>query len=244
MPNLLHRSLLEVSQTLYHLEHSLVEVAEIVIAEFLVVNEVPLAACILVAPSIALAGEVNPFGMSELVAHKVEVATVDGCCRDEANHLVESDATMNHEVLVALLEVPIHVGIYQTEDNGLVAYKCLVVALAVADGLLVGTAVLHLPEYRTRFPILVLQFLDGLYPVVGGIHRHAIVEAISAILILGSQSWHTTHLLGDSDSIGINLMDEQVGKSEIADGIVVLMSVEVVGISTEGLTESVTVIEH
>ena len=39
-------------------------------------------------------------------------------------------------------------------------------------------------------------------------------------------------------------MDEQVGKSEIADGIVVLMSVEVVGISTEGLTESVTVIEH
>ena len=31
-------------------------------------------------------------------------------------------------------------------------------------------AVLHLPEYRTRFPILVLHFLDGLYPIVGDVH--------------------------------------------------------------------------
>ena len=150
--------------------------------------------------------------MSELVAHKVEVATIDSSCCDETNHLVESDTTMSHKVLVALLEVPIHVGIYQTEDNGLVAHKCLVVALAVADGLLVGTAVLHLPEYRTRFPILVLHFLDGFYPIVGDVHCHAIVETIASILIFRCQSRHTTYLLGNSDSVGVDFMDKQVGE--------------------------------
>ena len=85
--------------------------------------------------------------MTELVAHEVEIATVNGRCRNKSYHLVQCYASVSHEVFVALLEVPVHVGINKAEDYCLVADQCLVVALAVAYCLLVGTSVLHLPEY-------------------------------------------------------------------------------------------------
>ena len=111
VPYLLYGSLREVLLAFNHLEHGLVEVAKIVVVEFLVVHEVPLAACILVAPSVALAREVNPFGMSELVTHEVEIAAINCSCSHEAYHLVQGNAAVNHKVLVALLEVPVHVGV-------------------------------------------------------------------------------------------------------------------------------------
>ena len=212
------------------------------VVEFLIVDKVPLPACVLVAPSVALSWEVYPFGMSELVAHEVEVASVDGGCRYKPYHLVQGDATMHHEVLVALLEVPVHVGIDETEDDGLVSHECLVVALTVGDGLLVASSVLHLPEYGAWLPVLVAQFLDGLNPVVRYVHGHAVVEAISSVLELGGQTRHAAYLLGNCHGLGVHLVYEQVCKREVADGVIVLMSVEVVLIATECLSESVAVV--
>ena len=48
------------------------------IAELMVVHKVPLSAGVLVAPSVALAWEVNPLWVAELIAHEVQVAAVDG----------------------------------------------------------------------------------------------------------------------------------------------------------------------
>ena len=42
-----------------------------------VVHKTPLTACIFITPSVPFAREINPFGMSELVAHKGEVTAVD-----------------------------------------------------------------------------------------------------------------------------------------------------------------------
>ena len=78
MPYLLDGFVLEVSDALYGLYHCLVEVAEIMIAQLLVVNKVPLATCVFVAPSITFAREVDPFRMTKLVAHEVQISTVDG----------------------------------------------------------------------------------------------------------------------------------------------------------------------
>ena len=39
-------------------------------------------------------------------------------------------------------------------------------------------------------------------------------------------------------------MDKLVGEGQVTDGIVILMTVEVVTVATEGFTESVRVIEH
>ena len=152
--------------------------------------------------------------------------------------------TLGHAVDVLLGEMPVHVGIDEAEDNSLVAHQCLVVTLTVGNGLLVGTTVLHLPENAAGFPVLVGLFLNSLDPIVGYVHGHAVVEAEATVLKLGSKSGHTGNFLCDGDGIGILLMDEFVGQRKIADGIVVLMSVEVVTIAAEGFTQSVAVVEH
>ena len=40
------------------------------------------------------------------------------------------------------------------------------------------------------------------------------------------------------------LLDKFVGKCQVANGIVILMAIEIVSIITEGFTQSVTIIEH
>ena len=193
--------LLEAAVLLEHLEHGCVEVAEIVEAELFVIDEVPLAACILVAPSVAFAWEVYPFGMSELIAHEVEVTAVDGAKCDEAYHLVEGDASIDVGVLVSFLEVPVHVAVDESEDDGLVSDECLVVALAVGDGLLVLASVGEFPEDGAGFPVFVALFLDNLYPVVGDVHGQSVVEAVATVLEGERQSRHSAHFFGYGDGV-------------------------------------------
>ena len=235
---------MEILLTLDNLQHLPVEIAKPVVAQFLVIHQIPLTTGILIAPSIALAREVNPFGMTELITHEVQVATVDSTCRHQSDHLMQGNAATYHIVLVTLLEVPIHIGINQTEDNRLVAHQCLVVTLAVRDGLLVGTAVLNLPEDRAYIDVLIAHLLDSLNPIVGDVHGHTIVETIAAILELSCESRHSRYFLGNGNSLWIDLMNQAVGQCEVADGIIILMSVEVVAITTEGLTQTVRIVKH
>ena len=127
MPDFLDRGLVELLLTLDHRQHFSVEIAEIMVAQFLVVHQVPLSAGIFIAPAVSFPREVYPFRMTELIAHEVQVTSVDGRCRGKPYHLVQGYAAVYHLGLVALAEVPVHIGIYQTEDDGLVAYQCLVV---------------------------------------------------------------------------------------------------------------------
>ena len=182
--------------------------------------------------------------MSELIAHEVEVAAVDGSEGHETYHLMEGNAPAGNVVLVALLEMPVHIGIYQAEDDGLVAHEGLVVALAVGDGFLVRAAVLHLPEDAAHVDILIAHLLDGLDPVVGDVHGHPVVEAIAAVLKACSKAWHSRHLLGDGDGAGVHFVDELVGEREIADGVVVLVAVEIVAVARKRLTKTVGIVEH
>ena len=39
-------------------------------------------------------------------------------------------------------------------------------------------------------------------------------------------------------------MDELIGKGEVADGVVVFVAVEIVGVAAESLAQSMTVVEH
>lgn len=133
----------------------LVKLAEEFVFQVFAVYEAPLAACVLVRPAVAFAREVDPFRMTELVAHKVEVAAVDCGERDEAYHFVERDAAVHVHVVVVNHHVPIHVGVDKTEDYRLVAHKCLVVAFGIVDCLFVGAAVGQLPEDSCRLPVLV-----------------------------------------------------------------------------------------
>lgn len=63
----------------------------------------------MVAPVIALAREVNPFRVSELVAHEAEVALSAQTERDEANHLVQGHSS---EHPGCFLVEDTHIGVY------------------------------------------------------------------------------------------------------------------------------------
>ena len=76
VPDFLYGSGLEVLDALDDLQHGSIEVAQVVVGQVLVIYQVPLAAGILARPSVAFAWEVYPFGMSELVAHEVEVTSI------------------------------------------------------------------------------------------------------------------------------------------------------------------------
>ena len=55
---------------------------------------------------------------------------------------------------------------------------------------------------------------------------------------------HAADLFGYGDGLGVDFVDKQVGQRKIADGTVVLMAVEIVGVSAEGFAQSVAVIKH
>ena len=125
------------------------------VVKFLVVYQIPLAACVFVTPSVAFAWEVNPFGMPKLVTHEVEIAPINSGSSNKPYHLMQGNATVGNVVLVSFLEMPIHVGINKAENDGFIAYQSLVVTFAIRDGQFVRAAVLHFPEDGTGFPILV-----------------------------------------------------------------------------------------
>src|SRR5574344_1234852 len=143
---------------------------------------------------------------------------------------------MHHIGFISFLEMPIHISIYETEDNGFVTYQCLVVAFTIGYCLFIRTAIFHLPENTARLPILILQLLDGLDPEVRDIHCHTIIKTITTIIKLCSQPRHTAHLFCNSDSIWIHLMNQLIGKCQITDGIVILATIKIVTVVDECLT--------
>ena len=243
-PHLHHRKFFKLLDAAYEVYHIVVECIEEAILQVYAIHEFPLAASVLIRPSIAFAREVNPFGMAEFIAHKVEITAVDSRCGDHSYHLMERHTAVYCRVIVAHHHVPVHCAVDKAEYQGLIAHQCLVVTLGIADGLFVGTTIGEFPEYRCRVPIFVLLFLDGLNPIVGYAHRHAIIEAHTALGKRQCQTRHTAHLFGYGDGFGVKFVNQQVGEGEIHYGIYVLTSVVVVAVAAECLSEAVIVIEH
>ena len=117
-------------------------------------------------------------------------------------------------------------------------------AFAIGNRLLVRPPVFHFPEDGTWFPVLIPLLLDSLDPKVRNVHGHAIVEAVTAVFKPGGKSRHTTHFLGNREGPRIHLVYQLVGQSQITDGVVILMPVEIVAIVAESLTQSVAIVEH
>lgn len=75
--------------------HAGVELVEELVAEEIVGCEVKLASCVPEAVVISGAGEVEPFGVAELIAFEVEIAFSSESVGDEADHLVESHSSLD-----------------------------------------------------------------------------------------------------------------------------------------------------
>ena len=147
VPELHHRERLKVVHVAHQLDHGIVKRVKLAIAQLLAVDEIPLATRVLVAPAIAFSREVNPLGMSELIAHEVEVSAVDSGESDKAYHLVHGYATVDSGIVIAFHHVPVHLVVDQPEYNSLVAHQRLVMTFHIAYGLFIGTAVGKFPIY-------------------------------------------------------------------------------------------------
>jgi len=77
MPYFLDRSSLEVLYAFYNSQHGSIKVTHIMICQILVVHQIPLTAGIFTRPTVTFTGEVNPFRMSEFIAHKVKITAID-----------------------------------------------------------------------------------------------------------------------------------------------------------------------
>ena len=182
--------------------------------------------------------------MAKLVAHKVQITTVHGGRRHEADHLMKGQATLYGEVSVVRLHVPIHIRVDEPEDNRLVTHKRLVVALRIADRLLIRAPIRGLPPNGRRMPVLVLLLLECFDPKIGDIHGHSVVEIVAPVLESGSQAWHTAHLLGDRHRVRVDLVNQPVGEGQVDDRIAILMAVVIVAVVAKGFPEAVAIVKH
>ena len=195
-------------------------------------------------PTVALTREVDPFGVTEFVAHEVEITAVARRDGDEANHLVQSDSAIGNVILVAFFEVPIHIGINQPEDNRLIANESLVVTFGVRDGFFVCAAISHLPENSRRFPIFVALFFDQLDPEIGDVHSQPVIEPEAAVLELTCETGHAADIFGNRDGVGLDFVNHFVCQHQVANGVVVLVTVEIIAVTHERFAETVAVVKH
>ena len=113
---------------------------------------------VLVRPVIALPGEVDPFGVSEFVSHKVEVSAVHGREGNQPYHFMQCHAPVYDKAAgVVFHHVPVHFGIDEAENDGFVPNKSLIVTFGIVDGFFIGTAIGQFPENTMH---LINKYMD------------------------------------------------------------------------------------
>lgn len=103
--------------------------------------------------------------------------------------------------------------------------------LAVSDTFLSVSPVRQRKADVGQVPILVFLFLQDLDPHVGDGHGQTIIESHTSQGQGHAQSWHARHVLGNSDALGVELVEHLVGKHEIYHRLLVDIRAEIFVIS-------------
>ena len=77
-------------------------------------------------PVVTFTRKVDPFGMSEFVAHKIEVTVVGGGEGNKARHFMESDTAVDYDITSTRMHVEIHLFVDEFENEGFSSNKGLV----------------------------------------------------------------------------------------------------------------------
>lgn len=180
--------------------HARVEPGQLAIPEQVVVDEVELAAGVVERVAVALAREVKPLRVAELVAFEVEITLTAETVGDEPDELVKGHTTVNHRrELGQLRHVGVHLSVAEPEHERLVTDERLVVALCVCNRLLHVPAVGEGVDKVTYVPIRVVELLEPLDVQVRNGHGKTIVKSKSAERDRNAQAGHSRNVLGDRD---------------------------------------------
>ena len=96
----------------------------------------PLPSAVVVRVVVALPGEIDPLGVSELVANEVQITLSSQRLREHTNDVECADSVQDHGILRKELR---HAGVHQPERQRLISDETLVVTLVVADVSLVAS---------------------------------------------------------------------------------------------------------
>ena len=157
---------------------------------------------------------------------------------------MQGNTSIDEQSFIALLHMPIHIGVDQSEDDGFITNKGLVVRLGIRDGFLTCTAVRHLIKDMAGFPILITHLFNVFYPEIGYTHCKTIVKTNASIFKRHCKFRKPGHLFGYSDSIRVYFVNKFIGKGKIADSVAILIEVIVITISSKVLTETMISINH
>lgn len=75
--------------------HLLIKIVKLWISEIFIVHEIPLSSAVLITISVSFTREVDPFRVSKLVAHEVEIALTAERLRNETDHFVDGHSSGN-----------------------------------------------------------------------------------------------------------------------------------------------------
>ena len=223
--------------------HILVKLVQPLIFQGAVVLQAPLTAAVVEAPAVAFSGEVDPFGMTEFVAHEVQIAFTAAGQGEQADDLVQSNSTVDGGIVAVLVHVGVHIGTGQTEDHGLVTHQSLVVGFHIGNGFLTGAAQAHIAPHLVDIPELILA-LDCFDPHIRQTHAQTVVKADTAIRNGQSHAGHTGHILGDGNGVGVHLTDQLVGQLQVGDCFRVGVVGEVLVVGVEVGTQTMVMVEH
>ena len=226
------------------MHHVFIEIPQLSVTKGIVVFQRPLATGIMERPLVPLPRKIDPFGMTELVAHEREVAASAGGQGHQADHLVQGDAAIYRQVLGADVHRRVHFLVHQPENNGFIAHERLVVALGIADGLFIGALVGEFVPDLAHAPLLVRFLLDPFDPMVGDAHGHPEAEADASLDEGRGQTGHAAHVLGDGDGPRMDLPDQEVGQGQIDQGVGIHALVEIIVVTVEVAAQPVVPVEH
>ena len=193
------------------------------------VGKVPLPPGAVVRPVVADAGEVDPLGVTKLIAHEIEVALSTERHGDHADHLVEGNTAVDNQIGGGQEgHAVVHLLVHKPESDGLVADERLIVGLAITDNLLLVAPVCEGVNDVSHLPLVVRHLLEELDPHVGGSHGKAVVKAETTLRDGTAEGRHARHVLGDGEAPRADRVDKVVGKHQVNAGINVGGHAEVV----------------
>mmetsp|Transcript_84829 Transcript_84829/g.262614 ORF Transcript_84829/g.262614 Transcript_84829/m.262614 type:complete len:319 (-) Transcript_84829:497-1453(-) len=224
------------------LHHVLVELVEEPVAQVVLVRQVVATVGVVVAPAVALAREVDPLGVAELVAAEAQVALPQRKA-DHADHLVQGQAALDAGRRGRQrAHARVHLGVHEPERDRLVADDGLVVGLCVGNASLILAAVLQLAGDPLHAPGLVARaLLQDLDPHVGDGHGQPGVEPKAALLDGERDGGHAADVLGYGGRRRQRGLDDVVREHEVDVRRDVSVGSEVI---VTGLADRVRVVQH
>ena len=225
-------------------DHGFFKFIEIGIFQIGVVCQTPLPAAIVVAPAVALPGEVNPLGVAEFIAHKGQIPLTAQAHGQQTDQLVQGHAPVDDHTLALTVHRPVHLFVAQPEHNGLVPHQRLVMGFAVADYLFFGAASgQFIPDFA-HVPVVIPGFLQQLDPHVGLAHCQAVVKADAPLVDGQAQPGHGRGILGDGNGVGVDLPDHFIGQLQIGDRRRIGIHGEILVIVSERSAKAVVIVQH